>query len=313
MKIMKILNINNIFYIISSNEDFSIIFYDLIEKKKVNEIKNAHEWFICSFRHYLDDINKRDLLLSTCNDQNNIKLWNINNFECLLDLDPVSDTQTGFYSACFLKDNNIIYIVTANIHYKSRSIKVFDFDGNEKKDIKCDNTSFISVYYNNNLNKNFILTGNDGFVKSYDYNENKMYKIYKDNNDNKKEKGKKEDDFHNSIIIHETKEIIKLIESSEDGNIRIWNFHSGILLHKINVNNTKLCGICLWDENYLFFGCSDNNIRLLDLNKLKIVNILKGHENEIETVKKINHPKYGEVLLSQSARDLQIKMWIKKK
>ena len=189
-----------------------------------------------------------------------------------------------------------------------RSIKVFDFDGNEIKDIKNDNTSFISVYYDKNLKKNFILTGNEGFVKSYDYNEEKFYHIYKDENG----KLKKSYDFHNSIIVKKIKGILKLIESSEDGNIRIWNFHSGILLTKINVSDNKLCGICLWDENYLFCGCSDNNIKLLDLNELKVVGELKGHKNEIETVKKFNHPKFGEILLSQSARDLSIKMWVSK-
>ena len=64
-------SINNIYCLVYSNDNFSIIFYDLIENKKINEIKEAHSWIICSFSYYLDDINNRDLLLSICNDNNN--------------------------------------------------------------------------------------------------------------------------------------------------------------------------------------------------------------------------------------------------
>ena len=87
-----------------------------------------------------------------------------------------------------------------------------------------------------------------------------------------------------------------------------YGISTGILLNKIYVNKIKLCGICLWDENFLFCGCSDNTIKLINLNELKVVGELKGHKNEIETVKKFNLPKFGEILLSQSARDLSIKM-----
>ena len=55
-------SINNIFYLIYSNEFQSIISYNLIDNKKINEIKNAHDFYINNFRHYLDKRNQRDLL-----------------------------------------------------------------------------------------------------------------------------------------------------------------------------------------------------------------------------------------------------------
>ena len=67
------------------------------------------------------------LLLSiSCND-NNIKIWNVNNFECLVDIKKVNES--GFLdSACILKDNKENYIVTGrksdNNMVKTVSIKI---------------------------------------------------------------------------------------------------------------------------------------------------------------------------------------------
>ena len=61
-------SIDNILYLIYTNLNKSIISYNLINNKKINEIKNAHNEFITSFRHYLDIINKRDLIINIRNE-----------------------------------------------------------------------------------------------------------------------------------------------------------------------------------------------------------------------------------------------------
>ena len=33
----------------------------------------------------------------------------------------------------------------------------------------------MDTYYDNNYNKNYIITGNEGYVISYDFNENEIY------------------------------------------------------------------------------------------------------------------------------------------
>ena len=93
-----------IFYIIYTNENRSIISYDLINNKKINEIKNAHSELITNLRHYSDKINKRDLIISISSKNNNIKLWNINTFECLLNLENINNNGLLF-SACFFNNN----------------------------------------------------------------------------------------------------------------------------------------------------------------------------------------------------------------
>ena len=297
-------SINDILYLIYANKNKSIISYNIIDNKKINEIKNAHDKYITNFRYYMDYINNRDLIISISSNDNNIKLWNITNFELILNIKKIYDT--GYLqSACFLNNNNQNYIITSNDCLNK--IKVFDFKGEKIKEINDseESTFYIDIYYDNNLFKNYIITGHRGYVKSYDYNKNKLYhKYYGDINDN--------DDYHMSIIINKKNEVIELIESSCNGNIRIWNLHSGILLKKMKLCNEKLREICLWNNVYIFVGC-DNTIKLIDLNNGEIIKELKGHNNKVLSIKSIIHPKYGKCLISQGADNDPIKLWIIKK
>ena len=45
-------SINNLFYLIYSTENISIICYDLNNQQKIIEIKNCHKENINSYRHY---------------------------------------------------------------------------------------------------------------------------------------------------------------------------------------------------------------------------------------------------------------------
>ena len=301
-------SIDNILCLIYINENKSIILYNLINNQKINEIKKAHKLSIFNFRHFLDIINKRDLILSI-SFGNNIKVWDIKNLNCLLNLNNIYDCGT-IYSACFINENNQNYIITSNSDYPSNFglIKIFDFNENKIKEIKDsnDSTFFIDTYYEKSSLKYFIITGNYDYVKSYDYNNNKIYHKYCDSPDKEKDKS-----CHISIVINNFENEIKMIESSYDGNIRIWNFHSGDLLKKIYVSKYQLNGICLWNSSYLFVGCHDKNIKLIELNSEKIIDFI-GHKKYVLTIKKIIHPKLGECLISQGPLDDQIKLWINK-
>ena len=298
-------SINNILYLIYTNEMKSIFFYDLINNQKINEIKKAHKMTIFNIRHYLDTINKRDLIISI-SFGNNIKLWNINNLECLFYFNHIYDCGT-IYSACFINDNNKNYIITSNSDFPSNfgMIKIYDFEGNKVKEINesNDSTFFIDIFYDKKIRKNFIITGNYDYVKSYDYSDNKVYHKYCDSIDHEKDKS-----VHISITINDFKNVIKLIESSYDGNIRIWNFHSGDLIKKIYISAYQLNGICLWNNKYLFVGCHDKNMKLINLDNEEIKDI-SGHKHYVLAIKKVIHPKLGECLISQGSLNDQIKLW----
>ena len=85
---------------------------------------------------------------------------------------------------------------------------------------------YMDYYYDNKTTKNYIITSNKGYVISYDYNENTIYRKYRDD---------KNDKIYKQFIIYDKKNMIELIVSSCDGNIRIWNFDSGELLNIIKL------------------------------------------------------------------------------
>ena len=298
--------IEDFLYVIFTNKNRSIICYNIIEQKKAIEIKNSHNEYITNFRHFLDKINKRDLILSISSADKNIKMWNVNDWECLLNIANIYNNGE-LYSACFINDNNNNYILTSNsnIYGDSGPIKVYDFSGTKIKEIddSNENTSFIDTFYDQKSLINFILTGNSNYVKSYDFNKNELFQKYSDNYNNN----------HISIIISEFENITRLIESCYDGIIRVWNFYSGLLLNRIKIGNNWLYGICLWSDKYLFVGCSDKTIKLIDLTEDYIVKNFKGHNDSVCTIKKINHPLYGDCLISQGYNEDSIKLWAIKK
>ena len=91
--------------------------------------------------------------------------------------------------------------------------------------------------------KNYLITYNEGYAKSYDYNENRVYHIYDDNDYESRSR-------INGVVDGEEK-IVKFIELSRDGDVRICNFHAGELMDEMNVDEF-LFGICLWNGEYLF-------------------------------------------------------------
>ena len=291
-------SIDDILYFIYSNRQCSIISYNLIDNKKINEIKKGHNSRITNLRHYLDKDKNQDLIISTSLD-NNLKLWTINNWECFLNIERIYE-KGEMLSACFLILNNQIYILASNTDYYqiSKPIKVFNLKGIKIKEIyhSSDEINIIDVYYEKN--QPYILTGNNGFVQSFDYNKNKVYHIYND----------KDKKSHLSLIIKKENKLIKLIESSEDKNIRIWNFHTGKLLNKIYISNETLYGICLWNNAYLLAGCADNTIKIVDIEKSKIIGNIIGHNKGVLVLAKVHIPNYGECLISQENGEIT-KLW----
>ena len=296
-------SINKIPYLVYTNRKYSIIFYNLKEDKIEKEIQKAHGRLeISNFQYFLDPYNLTDLIISVSGVANNIKIWDLKDYECIVNIED--NIKNGYINSAFIiNDNKKNYIIVDNIG--SDPIKVYDFDGDKINEINDSNEKsfFIDYYFDKKTAKNYIISGSHGYVKSYDFFENKLYNKYFDIDN---------DSNHFSVVINSKNDIIKLIESSNDGFIRVWNFNSAELLNKISINNQPLFGICLWNENYLFAACEDKNIKLIDLKNEKIIKEFSGHSKAVSAVKKIKIPKYGECLVSQGMRDDQIRLWINK-
>ena len=290
-------SIDNILYIIYTNKSNSIVLYNLIDNKKINEIKNAHQKKILSFKYYFDNINKRDLIISSSGISDVVKIWDVQKLECIF-------TFSEMISACFLKEKNDIFIAGC----KDEKIIIFNLNGNIIKEIQSYKYSenyidnYIDSYYDNKLLLNYIIiTSNDRNIISYDYEKNKILWEYSDGNCLI---------YSRSIAIVDDNEILKLISACWTGTIRIWNFRSSELLSTIKVSYEHICGICLWDSRYLFVGCGDKKLKLIDLKSYKKLNEFEGHNDYVMAIKKIIHPRFGECLLTQGYIFGNIKLWI---
>ena len=303
-------SINNILELVYATKDKSIIVYDLNNSKTLHKLFKCHINYITNFRHYLDKLNKRDIIMSISKKDNNIKIWNANSWVQITSIEKINQ-KDFLYSACFLNDNNSNYIITSNgcnrqyymnIH-NFEPMKLYDFNGEKIKELNDTNdcTFFIDSYFDDKLSKIFIVTGNYNYIKTYDYDKGEIYKKYFENNNG----------IHPSVIIKKSEEKIKLIESCEDGIIRVWGFHSGKLLTKIKTDNNNLYGLCLWNDNYAFVGCKDQTIKLIELKNGLLIKSYNNHKGRIISFKKIVEPNIGECLLSQGL-DQKIKLWINK-
>ena len=291
---------NNKLYLLYFTEDKTIMTYDLTNNTLVNENKNAHEKYITNLRH--QKIDGKDIIMSVSCEDNNIKLWNFSNWECILDLKNVNPNGV-LRGACFLKDNDKYYIVTSNSRitglyegFTPDPIKIYDLQGNKVKEIpeSNDDSLFVDIYYDDK--KKYIVACNIKNLKVYDYDEGKLYKKFIDS------------ELDNYMaIIHKENNMVKLIGSNYDGKVRVWNFNSGELLNTFNVNDDYIYGICLWDNKHLFVGCLPKKIKLLDLSNGNVVKTLEGHKSFILSMKKNVVPNYGECLISASTE--QIKLW----
>ena len=65
----------------------------------------------------------------------------------------------------------------------------------------------------------------------------------------------------------------------------------------------------MWNNEYIFVGCNDKTIKLIELNNGNIIKELKGHDGVVFSIKAIIDSKYGKCLISQGSDDI-IKLWI---
>lgn len=299
-------------YLVYTNFKRSIISYNLTTNQKAIEIRNAHKKLITNFRYCADEINERDLILSISCDDNNIKLWNVNKWECIFNIQKLYNNGK-IYSACFLNDNNNISIIITNFNIHHKAIKFYSLNGDFIKEITniSTTTCFIDTYYDKRLSKKYILTNNETSVVSFNYDDN-IYKIYDYKN---RTNNYYNYNFSGNVIVI-NKDICgknkeELIASCLDGNIRIWDFQSANFIKMIKIEKYYLSGICLWNNDYILSGCADGKMRLIDLNEYSIIRDDLINENCLLIyITTIFHPLYGECLFTHGKNN-QIKLWIK--
>ena len=192
-----------------------------------------------------------------------------------------------------------------NENENSNDEEINNITHNKKPPI--DHIYYIDSYFDKNARTTYIISCCSECVKSFNYNLNTLYHIYQEN--------VKEKFIHGNVIIDDSAQnnnLVKLIETCNDGYVRIWDFHLGDLLNKIKICDEGIKSICLWDENNIFVGCDDTTIKMVNINNNEITHILYGHKQRVCCLKKIEHEKYGKCLISKGWGGDFIKLWKKK-
>ena len=280
-------SIENIYYLVYSKK-FDIFSYNLNDMKIQNKIAiNNFEnkgcyYYVHILGHLFDKVNKRDLIL--INTISNMLIYNFNTLEFLFSYEANGSL------GCLLYDKNKLYMyaqIYDNDHYKDIFI-----DLKEKKVKKFPSiiiAYFSDSYYEDDKDEWYIILGTVKNIISFKYFSENI-KIYHEFSDGIEVS-------HVYVKIKKEKEITKLFDGSNDGYIRIWNFHTGELLNKILIcKNFRVLSFDFLDDKYIICGTSKDIIELFDIEAKKFIKKVGGCFKEPRYIKTINIPKVAQYL-----------------
>ena len=111
------------------------------------------------------------------------------------------------------------------------------------------------------------------------------------------------------IYIYENDNKNYLYCSSLKGNIYIWDLNNKCLFKDIPIENSQLYNIIQWNSKYTIVADVKKSFRVVDIEEGKIIFEVKDENSGISSyIKKINHPIYGESLLSNGSSS-SVKLW----
>ena len=230
--------------------------------------------------------------------QNNIKLWNINTWELILNINyKIGNFFLNINSINFLENKNNFYLDASctKQSYNTQLIHIYDLNGTTIKEINEQKSvsNLVDTFYDANTFKSYIIIATNEDIREIDYHQNKIFKKYISiEGKSKVKKIKFTDEDKQKLQINATyyekviplkgptqrinvknyNNLTKIFAAQNDGFVRIWNFHSGNLLSSINIIKSAVFDIYLWDDGDLFAGCT-GGVKLVDLKNNKVIKI----------------------------------------
>ena len=181
--------------------------------------------------------------------------------------------------------NEAQYILTCSIYHV---FCVWNSKGQLLKENKIVNfLFFIDTWQDPKNGELYVIIGNDSDVTSYTFNDLNIYKKYSD--------GKVSNHF--SARVNDKG---LLYETDRKGDLRIWNFHTGDLIRKIE-NNVELNGVCLWNDQFVLAGGAFGKLILFDLKDEGVKKIIAINESFVRTVISFIYPIYGASVFTYSS------------
>ena len=245
--------------------DYSLICMEITQEQIIYVKDNAHSERVYTCRHYLDEKDNRDLVITASFDKT-IKIWEINNgFQLLYMKKPDYNFQENTYllSEALLFFNNSLYLIVSAYELKSSGYYLLYYNLkhlNQKNKLSNskDNCNYLETF--NRSDVPFIISANLGNIKIFDFEQKKLIKKFSDNNNSIN---------YLSVAIQTYADKASLIATSSDGFLRIWDYNNpSIIIYKIqSYLNNWLIGLELIDNRFLLAGCADGSIKEFDLLK----------------------------------------------
>ena len=168
------------------------------------------------------------------------------------------------------------------------------------------NTYYLLIWYNESDKINYLIELCEKKIVITHFIENKKYaELYQSDLTVLK--------YYSGFIYSIKDKKNYLCCSTSNGYIVIWDLLNKILMNYIKITQVELYNIIQWNQKYaIVSGGSTKLIKIYDLEELEEAGYIKtNHHSNVNCVKKINHPLYGEALLS-CGNDHKIKLYILK-
>jgi len=255
----------------------------------------------------MNDKDKNEYLISA-DDNKIVIIWDItNNFNIKYKIDTKYGHDIYSCLLIFPKNSEDNYIITSTFNKSGKdedsASKLYSLsNGNQ---IKCfNNTNNNSIYYllswyNNIDNKHYVIQFSFMKIIINSLLEDELYA----------ELSKEPEQEHLSGCLYTKNDNDYLFSSSYNGYINIWDLYNKKIYITINTDGCYLAHIIEWNKKYIIVADVNNkSFKIINIDDGSIYNINTEHKDKLNCIKKVNHPKYGESLLT-AARDKTIKLW----
>ena len=293
-------DIYNQFCVLSSKNKCLLVYknkknleYIDLKKNSISEIISVYDDNIITIRYFKKN---KDNLIITSSYDNCIKIFNVKNWDLLVNIENVGDNKDYNINSVLLIEDNDSNSNIISCNYNDSYLKLFSFKGEFiKKFCNCGNGVVFIDFYKENSDIFIITCGNT--ISSFNYENGQLYQKYKEIETT-------------NCLIKNINGIVSLIFAESYANkIYVYDFHEGTLFNIIKLNKSiQLNCLCFWNYDYLISGGEDNKIYIIDYKKNKIVKTLVGHIGSVYTVLKFKLDE-EEYLISQGEGSDGIRLW----
>ena len=287
--------------------------YDILNNKKFIIIKQLHKDSFDSCRYFLDDIQKRDLIITSSLDSH-VKLVNFKKekSEIILDLNFESTKGEIINTTCFFKE----YIIVP--FSREGKVKFYSMNSDYIGELEGDAGFILGLnkYYWEKKNLHYALIANtvgiyafiiDGFCLYHKFiPPAKVKKKEKKKEEKDKEEDEEDNGFDEPYIIEKDDTLILIGPCFYYGYIYLWDFLKGNLIYTFETIS-GISDICIWNNKYIFASLINNKnnfqFELINLESKEIEKkFVKRDKEDGAGIKVLRHKSKGDYLICISSK-----------